>query len=94
MMLPISILPSGQDESDLCRINNQQTNALIKRFDGHLNVKYIDVQEFFVDDEGFEICDYYCPGDIVHISSKGYWMLWRQISSFLTIKDYGDDIPK
>jgi len=81
-ILLLSILPRGRDKFDICRKNNERVNSIIKKYNSHLNVIYIDLTEYFIDDYGNLISENY-NSDYVHITPKGYSIIKNKIFEYL-----------
>ena len=74
-ILLFSILPRGKGTDDPDTKRNYAVNQIIKKFDGYMNVKYIDLGPFFVDESG-ELLEELFAKDKLHIKSEGY-EIWK-----------------
>lgn len=70
-----AIFPRGALPDDPKRKNNEAANKLIAKYDGHLNVRYVNINKLFLDPHG-ELKKEIAP-DLLHLSKKGY-DIWGQ----------------
>ncbi|GHT82382.1 hypothetical protein FACS1894137_01160 [Spirochaetia bacterium] len=71
----LSIFPRGTDNSNASRIFNNSVNNIIKTYNGHLNVMYYNIGQYYMDQNGILINELY-NADLLHLSSLGY-ILWK-----------------
>ncbi|GHV91877.1 hypothetical protein AGMMS50268_23800 [Spirochaetia bacterium] len=71
----LSIFPRGTDNNNARRIFNNSVNNIIKTYNGHLNVMYYDIGQYYMDKNGILTNELY-DADLLHLSSLGY-ILWK-----------------
>jgi N-acetylglucosamine-6-sulfatase len=71
----LSIFPRGTDNNNIYRIINSSVNDIIETYNGHLNVIYYDIGQYYMDQNGILINELY-SSDLLHLSSSGY-ILWK-----------------
>jgi beta-glucosidase len=74
-ILLFPILPRGKGLEDPDTKRNYAVNNIIKNYDGCLNVSYIDIGPFFVNESG-ELLEELFAKDKIHIKSEGY-DIWK-----------------
>jgi lysophospholipase L1-like esterase len=85
-ILLLSIPPSGVDNNDIYRKNNNAVNDIIALYDGHCNITYLDINSYFLQDDGHLI-----PGlfeyDNRHFTLEGYLMLTDHVLECIKIME-------
>jgi lysophospholipase L1-like esterase len=71
----LSILPSGSGSDDENTIKNNAVNEIIKNYDGHLNIKYLNIGRYYVNEDGTLKTELFT--DKLHLTSAGY-TLWKE----------------
>jgi lysophospholipase L1-like esterase len=86
-ILLLSIPPSGIDNDDIFRKNNNTVNDIIAQYDGHCNITYFDIGGYFLDEDG-----HLKPGlfesDLVHFTPAGYLLLTDLVLPRITAMDH------
>jgi lysophospholipase L1-like esterase len=77
-ILLLSIPPSGIDNDDKYRKNNNAVNDIIAQYDGHCNITYFDISGYFLQDDGHLIPGLFEP-DNLHFTPGGYLVLTEQV---------------
>jgi len=72
-ILLLAIFPRGADARDGKRLNNEAANALLAKFDGHWNIKYLDIKQKFLAPDG-TLPKTIMP-DLLHPNANGY-QIW------------------
>lgn len=72
-ILLLAIFPRGATATDPLRVNNEAANALLAKFDGHWNIKYLDINQKFLTPDG--ILSRAIMPDLLHPNAKGY-QIW------------------
>jgi uncharacterized repeat protein (TIGR02543 family) len=80
-ILLISLLPRGPTWGG-GSAGNDEVNEIIKNFDGHLNVVYLDMAPLFKSDDGSQKTKLF-QDDKLHLSSSGYTLLDEHITQIL-----------
>jgi len=70
-----SILPRGSGINDENTIRNNAVNKIIEKYDGHLNVKYHNIGQYYVNQNGTLKEELFA--DQLHLSRAGY-ALWKE----------------
>ncbi len=73
-ILLLSILPRGRGISDKHTDRNILVNNIIKKYDGNINVQYVDLVQSFIDTNGVLIEELFI--DKLHLTLSGY-NLWK-----------------
>jgi len=70
----LSLLPRGSGNNDINTIRNNAVNEIIKEYDEYLNIKYLNIGQYYVDDNGVLKDELFT--DRLHLTSAGYkiWM--------------------
>lgn len=76
-ILVLGIFPRGADNTDNFRVQNQQTNELIKAFADNQKVFYKDIGAAFLQPDG-TLTREIMP-DLLHLSEQGYEIWSKQI---------------
>lgn len=71
--LLLAIFPRSAGPADPMRVNNDATNELLEKYDGHRNVKYVNINSRFLAEDG-TLSREIMP-DLLHLSPKGY-QIW------------------
>ena len=71
----LAIFPRGAKPSDAARINNENTNKLLAKFDGFWNIKYLDINKKFLTQDG--ILSDEIMSDRLHPTKAGY-QIWSE----------------
>jgi lysophospholipase L1-like esterase len=74
-ILLFPILPRGKGLDDPDTKRNYAVNRIIKNYSGYLNVRYIDIGPFFVNESGELLTELFAK-DRLHIKSEGY-EIWK-----------------
>ena len=74
-ILLFSILPRGEGMDDPDTKKNNEINKLIQKYDGYLNIRYIDIVPYYVTKKG-ELREELFARDKLHLSAKGY-DIWK-----------------
>ncbi len=69
-ILLLAIFPRGESPTDPMRVNNDATNELLAKYDGHWNVKYVNINPTFLAADG-TLSREVMP-DLLHLSPQGY----------------------
>ena len=69
-ILLLGIFPRGAKPDDPARVNNAAANALLSKFDGHWNIRYLDIGNRFLEADG-TLPKNIMP-DLLHLSPAGY----------------------
>lgn len=72
-ILLLAIFPRGATAKDAMRLNNDAANALLAKFDGHWNIKYLDINQKFLAADG-TLPQAIMP-DLLHPNARGY-QIW------------------
>ena len=75
IILLFPILPRGKGLEDPDTKRNNEVNRIIQNYDGHMNVRYIDIWPCFLNESG-ELLENLYARDKLHIKSGGY-EIWR-----------------
>lgn len=80
-ILLVSLLPRGPTHAG-GSTRNDEVNAIIKDFDGHLNVTYLDMAPLFKNADGSQKTNLF-KDDKLHLGSSGYTLLDSHIREIL-----------
>ena len=71
----LSLLPCGSGNTDENTIKNNAVNEIIKKYDGFLNVKYLNIGKYYIGNDGSLKEELF--SDRLHLSLEGYkiWMV-------------------
>ena len=69
----LAIFPRGATVKDFARVKNDAANKLLAKFDGHWNIKYLDINSKFLATDG-ALSREIMP-DLLHPNGKGY-QIW------------------
>ena len=76
-ILLFSILPRGKGADDPETIKLNAVNQIIQKYDGHLNIRYVDITNLYLHQSG-ELIEELFARDKLHIKAEGY-ELWRDV---------------
>jgi lysophospholipase L1-like esterase len=79
----LAIFPRGANSNDGSRINNEAVNALIAKYDGYMNIRYVNINQIFLNPDTTLKGAYYA-GDALHLSAAGYAAEWNAIKDIFT----------
>jgi beta-glucosidase len=68
-----SVLPSVRDYNYITTSN--AVNEIIKKYDGYININYVDIGKYYVDSDGILIDELFTDG--VHLTTAGY-NIWKE----------------
>jgi lysophospholipase L1-like esterase len=71
----LSILPRGTGNDDENTIRNNNVNEIIKKYDGYLRVKYLNIGQYYLNSDGTLKEELF--RDRLHLTLAGY-NLWRE----------------
>jgi lysophospholipase L1-like esterase len=71
----LSILPRGTGNNDENTVRNNAVNKIIRKYDGYLNIKYLDIGEYYVNSNGTLKEELFT--DRLHLTLAGY-NLWKE----------------
>jgi beta-glucosidase len=83
-ILLVSLLPRGPTWGG-GSARNDEVNEIIKGFDGHLNVVYLDMASLFKNEDGSQKTRLF-QDDKLHLSGSGYTLLDEYITHILNEK--------
>jgi len=70
----LSILPRGNGNNDGNTKRNNAVNDIIKNYDGYLNIQYVNLGQYYVDDTGHLRDELFT--DKLHLTEAGY-VIWE-----------------
>ena len=71
----VSILPRGSGTDDAITARNNAVNEIIKKYDGSLGVQYLDIEQYYVHDNGALKEELFT--DRLHLTLAGY-NVWKE----------------
>jgi lysophospholipase L1-like esterase len=71
----LSILPRGSGNNDENTVRNNTVNEIIKEYNGYLNIKYLNIGQYYVDNNGALKEELFTDG--LHLTLAGY-NLWKE----------------
>ena len=77
----LSILPRGSGKDDINTIRNNAVNEIIKKYDRHLRIEYLDIGQYYMDDNGVLKDELFTDG--LHLTLAGYNLLMEKIEEII-----------
>jgi len=74
----LSILPCGIGNNDINTINSYAVNEIIKKYNGHKNIEYVDIGQYYIDNNGI-LKDELFGNDKLHLNKSGYDFLSEKL---------------